>query len=111
MSPLERVEVLGRLLKFRKKRRRVGKSGEPARAVVVVDVDSALKGKPGFECVPSSLSFSGQTQGVDVEVRVLINGKLLTVGNLSFRFNVVGEDNRMKLSRAAYDRLMDIGRV
>ncbi len=46
-----------------------------------------------------------------MEVRVLINGKLLTVGNLSFRFNVVGEDNRMKLSRAAYDRLLDIGRV
>ncbi len=61
------------------------------------------------QCVPRS--FSGHGRGLDLEVRLVIHGKLVTLGKLNFRFNTVVEDNRIMLSKAAYDRLMDTDRV
>ncbi len=111
MSPLERLEALGRLMNFSRRRKRVGKPGEPARGIIVVDVDSALQGKVGLECVPPSLSFSGESQELNLEIRLLIHGRLVKMGNLIIKSKIVREDARMTISKAAYDRLMDFGRV
>ncbi len=111
MSTMERFEALEQLLRFPKKRRRVGKPEEPARVVLVVDVDAALQGKAGLECVPRSWSSSGNGRGLDLEVRLVIHGKLVKMGGICFRSNIAGEDNRMTLSKADYDRLFGTGRV
>ena len=111
LSPMERFAALERLLKFQRKRKRVGKPLEPAYGVIVVDVDAALQGKAGLECVPRSLSFSGQKQELNLEIRLLIHGKLLTMGKLIIKPNTVREDARKTISKAAYDRLRESSRV
>ena len=40
-----------------------------------------------------------------------INGKLLTMGTLIFESNIVRDNNRRTFSKAAYDSLIDIGRL
>jgi DNA-binding CsgD family transcriptional regulator len=79
MSWEERLVALGRL------RKRTRKRGGAMRQVLLLDADAALRGERAMFCVPPSLSWTGQT--LNVEVIVLVQGKLLRLGNLTFTQN------------------------
>jgi DNA-binding CsgD family transcriptional regulator len=85
MSAEQRLLALARLMGDQRRPRR--KRGGAVRQVLVVDADAALRGEVAFFSVPPNLSLS--TQQPTVEIVLLIQGRILKLGNLTFTQNPV----------------------